>query len=332
MFELDFPFAHGGPLGEALFRTEPEDFVVDESLGFEPSGEGEHLLLQLRKRNQNTRWLAQQLAAIAELRPLDVGYCGLKDRRAVTSQWFSLYLPQKELDLNRVSAIEGVELLASARHPRKLRPGAHSSNHFQIRLRQCSEDSDKLYQRLDQIAANGVPNYFGEQRFGRSGNNLGEFQRRFVGLSGDVRASNRKRGRRAGGDGGIILSAGRSYLFNRVLGKRVEQGSWCSPLPDEQCPQGPLWGRGRSSAPQVVCALEQEILATLPGWGDALEHSGLSQERRPLQLIPEQLQWQFDGSDLWLSFTLLPGSYATALLRELITPVVPTDRDSTAEP
>ena len=317
MLSLDFPCAHDSPLGNADFRTEPEDFVVDEVLGFDPSGEGEHLLLHLRKRNQNTRWVAQQLAALAGIKPVDVGYCGLKDRRAVTSQWFSLYLPRRELDLEQVGAIDGVELLASARHNRKLRRGEHSGNRFQIRLRNCSATEEALQSRLAHIAAEGVPNYFGEQRFGHNGNNLVEFQRRFVGQSGDTRANHRKRGRRPGGDGGIVLSAGRSYLFNRILAKRVEQGSWNSVLPGEDSPHGALWGRGRSQASQAVTELETEILGELTGWCDALEHAGLSQERRPLQLVPQDLKWQFQGADLVLTFALNPGNYATALLREL---------------
>ncbi|MGS2724063.1 tRNA pseudouridine(13) synthase TruD [Porticoccus sp. GXU_MW_L64] len=316
--DLNFPYAHGGPLGEASFRTEPEDFVVDEALGFEPCGDGEHLLLHIRKCNQNTRWLAQQLADIAGLRPVDVGYCGLKDRRAVTSQWFSLHVPKQPVELDRINAMEGVNLLASARHNRKLRRGDHGGNQFVIRLRCLSGDQQKLQQRLEQIAAQGVPNYFGEQRFGHQGNNLREFEQRFVGQSGDVRANHRKRGRRPGGDGGIVLSAGRSYLFNRVLAQRVEQGNWSTSLPGEDIPTGAMWGRGRSTAPEAVRELEQKVAQALPGWCDALEHSGLTQERRPLQLLAENLQWQFDGGDLTLSFMLSPGMYATALLRELL--------------
>ena len=321
---LDFAHAFGGPLGEAQFRTEPEDFVVDEILGFEPGGSGEHLLLHLRKRNQNTRWVVEQLADLAGLRPVNLGYCGLKDRRAVTSQWFSLHLPNSDLQLAQVEQIEGVELLAASRHKRKLRPGEHRSNHFRIRLRDCSASPEHLQQRLAVIAEQGVPNYFGEQRFGHNGNNLQEFQRLFVGQSGDVRASHRQRGRQrrdgrqnSGKGTGIYLSAGRSYVFNQLLSQRVEQGTWQTCLTGEDSPQAALWGRGRSQSPEQVQALEQLVLQSLPGWCDALEHSGLQQERRALQLVPEKLQWSFSGTDLELEFTLPPGTYATTILREL---------------
>ena len=331
-FSLDFPFAHGDPLGSADFRTEPEDFVVDETLGFRPSGEGEHLFLHIRKRNRNTRWVAEQLAHLAGVSTMDVGYCGMKDRRAVTSQWFSLYLPKRvpkrELDVTMVAAIEGVELLASARHNRKLRRGEHQSNTFKIRLRNCTAQQLELEPRLSAIAESGVPNYFGEQRFGHGGNNLREFEKLFVGQRGDTRARNRQRGRnRKGGKGvanrgsdtGIYLSAGRSYLYNRILAMRVEQESWNQLLPGEDAATGALWGRGRNQRSEQLIALERQVAAQLPGWCDALEHSGMSQERRALVLLPEQFCWNFDGADLTLDFRLAPGCFATSILRELTT-------------
>ena len=331
-YPLDFPFAHGGPLGCAEFRVEPEDFIVDEEPGFAPSGTGEHLLLQIRKRNQNTRWVSEQLAAVAGIQPVDVGFCGMKDRRAVTSQWFGLYLPKRDLDINALAAVDGIELLASGRHNRKLRRGEHAANRFQIRLRNCTAIRADLEHRLARIAETGVPNYFGEQRFGRDGNNLAEFEKLFVGQQGDTRARNRQRGRKGrgkskgrGGDTGIYLSAGRSYLFNRILAARVEQGCWRQPLPGEDTPSAALWGRGRSQQSESVTDLEQAVAAALPGWCDALEHSGMAQQRRPLVLQPQGFSWRFDGDDLVLKFRLLPGCFATSILRELTT--LQTHRD-----
>lgn len=316
-YSLQFPYAWGGPLGKADFRTVPDDFVVDEELGFEPAGEGEHLLLHVRKRDQNTRWVAEQLAAVAGIQPVDVGYCGMKDRRAVTSQWFSLYLPKRQPDLAGLSAIAGVELLASGRHPRKLRRGEHLANRFTIRLRCCSADQGALQQRLRHIAEHGVPNYYGEQRFGRDGNNLVAFERRFVNRRRGVR---RSAGRR---DQGIYLSAGRSWVFNQILAARVTQGIWRLPLVGETQPEGALWGRGRPNVAEAVAALERQVVAGLPGWGEALEHSGLQQERRPLVLKPEQFTWRIDGPELVLKFVLSPGEFATSLLRELVGLVTP---------
>lgn len=334
-YPLDFAYAYGEPLGSADFRAEPEDFIVEEQLGFEPAGDGEHLLLHVRKRNQNTRWVAEQLADIAGIQPMDVGYCGMKDRRAVTSQWFSLYLPKRDFDVQALESVEGITLLGSARHNRKLRRGEHAANRFQITLRNCTASEEELAKRLTAITEGGVPNYFGEQRFGHDGGNLQEFAKRLVGVSGDQRAQQRGRGKRnrRGGrqrnDAGIYLSAGRSYLFNRILSARVIDGSWCQPLPGEEQPTGALWGRGRIQGSEALVALEQSALAALPGWGDALEHSGLSQERRALALRPEDFCWQFGDGNLVLSFGLAPGCFATSVLRELTqlnTPQPGTDR------
>ncbi len=318
IFSLEFPHAWGGPLGTAHFRTRPEDFVVDEELGFKPEGSGEHLFLHLRKRNQNTRWVAEQLAALAGIEPVDIGFSGMKDRRAVTSQWFSLYLPKRDPDLSLLSQIEGVELLASRRHSRKLRRGDHRANHFVIRLRQCSVAKADFEQRLRHIAVSGVPNYYGEQRFGHDCNNLIEFERRFVnGARKSRRGEPRKR------DQGLYLSAGRSWVFNRILATRVERGTWNVAMESEARPEGALWGRGRSTAVSAVSDLEQQVIDTLPGWGNALEHSGLAQERRPLVLIPEEFNWKIKSGDVVLDFSLLPGHFATSVLRELVRVTTP---------
>jgi tRNA pseudouridine13 synthase len=310
---LNWPYAYGGPLGEAQFRVNPEDFVVDELVAIQPSGDGEHLLLQVRKCNQNTRWVVDQLAQLAGIRPNDVGYHGMKDRRAVTTQWFSLYLGKKEFDTALVNTIEGVELLACDRHNKKLRRGDHLANRFTIRLRECSASYESLHKRLTQIKESGVPNYYGEQRFGRGANNLNEFERLFVNQDDTTRARGRKRK-----DRGIHLSAGRSYVFNCILAERVNEGSWNVCLASENEPTGPLWGRGRLVGSAERIAFETDIASSLTGWIDALEHAGLSQERKALQMKAEQLSWQqIDESDLELCFVLAPGCFATSLLREL---------------
>jgi tRNA pseudouridine13 synthase len=332
MYSLDFPFAYGGPLGEARFRTEPEDFQVEEELGFEPAGEGEHLYLFIEKRNQNTRWVAKQLADLTGVEEHAVGYCGLKDRRAVTRQWFSIHTPGQLASLLSGENIgsseeERITILKSSRHSRKLRRGMHGGNRFVIRLREFTADREAVEQRLIKVGRQGVPNYFGEQRFGIDGGNLAEADRILSELAernnNDHSAQNR--GRRQGRKGrkprqtrgGIYLSAARSYLFNLVLAQRVNAGSWHQPIDEETIAEGPLWGRGRSSAPASVRVFEERCLADWQAWCTGLEFSGLQQERRVLTLIPVGLQWQWQESDLILSFELLPGSYATALLREL---------------
>jgi tRNA pseudouridine13 synthase len=310
-YSLAFPCAHGEPAGEAVFRAESADFQVQEELGFAPEGNGEHVYLQIRKTDQNTRWVAGLLADAFQVEPAVVGYSGLKDRRAITTQWFSVALPG-QAGLPAVPSLEGCEILDIGRHPRKLRPGSHRCNRFLIRLRQFQGDDEALAARLDGVARLGVPNYFGEQRFGIDGGNLVEVSRILA------MRSPRFKGRR----GGLYLSAARSWLFNQVLAARVLDGSW-----QEENADGPLWGRGRTQAAGLVAEREAAVLAPWQAWCDALEHSGLRQERRPLRLLPGDFVWRREAADLVLQFSLPPGCYATALLRELAMLSVP-DRDS----
>jgi tRNA pseudouridine13 synthase len=310
-FSLDFPFAYGAPLASGKFRSLPEDFQVDEDLGFEPSGTGEHVLLHVRKRGENTAWLAEQIARLAGVPVLDVGFCGRKDRHAVTTQWFSVYLPKGTEPDWQILDTESVQVLQVARHGQKLRRGAHRANRFVIRLRdiQC-DDKMQLAARIQQVLSSGVPNYFGEQRFGRGGNNLHQAQTLLV---EGKRIRNKQ-------ERGMVLSAARSWLFNQVLAERVRRGNWQVLLPGDPqpAPSGPLWGRGRPTSTDQTRILEQTVLEPWSEWCAGLEHVGLSQERRPLALPIAQADWCWLEQDLQLSFTLSSGEFATAVLRELI--------------
>lgn len=308
-FDLNFPCAWGGPVGSAGFRTECEDFVVNEDLGFAPDGQGEHWLLEILKRDDNTPWVAKQIARLAGVKPMDVGFCGMKDRRAVTRQWFSVYLPKdKAIDWHQLNG-DTIHFLQAARHGKKLRRGDHAANHFDIVLRHCGDQQDAIDQRLQQIAQQGTPNYFGEQRFGRDSDNLHR-----------VDALLASRNRRRGADGqAMVMSAARSWLFNQVLSARVADGSWQAPMEGEPGAEatGPLWGRGRNLATGPQAELEAACLAPWQAWCEGLEHAGLSQERRPLVMRPRDLHWQWQDGNLRLQFGLAPGQFATALLREL---------------
>ena len=191
----------------------------------------------------------------------------------------------------------------------------HSANSFVIRLRNVTGERTEIDHRLQQINEGGVPNYFGEQRFGFDGNNLQQADQLLARLN--QQHTQRRRGRRQQ-HGGIYLSAARSHLFNQVLAQRVIDGIWSSTLVDEAEPTGPLWGRGRNPAVNSVRELEERVLADWQDWRLGLEHSGLQQERRALVLKPEKLQWQWLDNDLELSLVLPPGSYATVVLREIM--------------
>jgi tRNA pseudouridine13 synthase len=316
LFDLDFPRAFPPLKLSATFRREPEDFFVDEQLGFDLSGVGEHLCLRIEKKNQNTIFVAKQLAQWAGVRQMDVGYCGLKDRHAVTRQWFSLYVGKNEPPLTDL-VLEDCSVLAVTRHNTKLRPGMHAGNAFVIRLRDVQGEStgghsaiDILQQRWQTVVAEGVPNYFGEQRFGRQGNNLQQATALL-----DVHAKQWRERKNQ-----FAVSALRAYLFNHVLADRVKAGDWrCSIVGDPQAiATAPLWGRGRSVSSGELALREQHLLAPYAAYCEKLEHVGLQQERRVLLLSLRDTAWVREGSDAVVSFTLPPGTYATSVLRECL--------------
>ena len=313
-FSLDFSHAFGAPKNTATFRQLNEDFQVVEVLGFELAGEGEHLYLQVKKDGENTGWVAEQLALLFDVKLMDVGFAGLKDRHAVTTQWFSIYVPKARREQTETKLQAGLvgepfqncQLLNTGWHQQKLRRGMHAANRFNIRLRDLS-DSEELVNRIEKTK-HGVPNYFGEQRFGIAGGNLTLAEKWFA--EGETIRKKKIKG--------MVMSAARSYLFNRVLDARVRQNNWNTRAFDETGDStGPLWGRGNSSAPEQLKTFEADILEPQNHWLDGLEHCGLSQERRPLILLPVGLTVDVIDDVCELSFELMPGCYATSVLREL---------------
>lgn len=330
------PRAHGEAVLAARFRERPEDFVVEEIAGFAPSGQGEHLLLTIEKQGLNTADVARRLAAWAGVADVAIGYAGLKDRHAVTRQRFTVHLPGRESPDTTLLEDERLRVLEAARHSRKLPRGGLAGNRFELVLRDVQGARDAIDSRLQAIATRGVPNFYGEQRFGRAGDNVAQALAMFAG--GRVKREERS----------LLLSAVRSELFNRVLAERVRDGSWDTGLDGEvwmldgrrsvfgpepltpelraRCeafdihPTGPLWGRGALRTDRACGALESAVLQ-----GDdtarlrsGLERAGLEQERRMLRLRPEAPAWSWvDASTLRLAFALPAGAYATAVLAEL---------------
>jgi tRNA pseudouridine13 synthase len=316
----------------AALRSRPGDFRVTEVCNFQPSGSGEHDLLYVEKTASNTTWVARQLARFAAIPPRDVGFAGMKDRHAVTRQWFSVRRASgSEADWSAFEH-DGIRIIESSRHSRKLRRGAHAGNRFRIRLRAVSETQQVLDARLQRITEHGVPNYFGEQRFGHDGSNLKLASDYFSG----VRVPRARRG--------IALSCARAWLFNHVLERRVADGSWDRLVPGDcaslegsnsffevssvdtelarRCqtmdvhPSGPLWGQGAPGSSDQAARLEQEVADRFPEFRDGLEkHTKLA--RRALRLAVQDLAWQRDGDALDLEFYLVRGGYATAVLREV---------------
>ncbi len=328
-------FAQGQPTASGALKQQNSDFRVDELMPVTLSGEGEHLWLKVEKDGSNTDWVAQQIASQLGIRPMQVSYAGLKDRHAVTTQWFSVHLPGQADPHPDQLKHEEFRVLASQRHERKLKRGALAGNAFTIRLRSLSGDIDMLLERLETIRQQGVPNYFGEQRFGREMSNLQRAERMFRGEFRKLKKSQRS----------IYLSAARSWIFNQVLSERVLQSSWNHPLPgdvfmldgksacftDEDSesigqrisqheihPTGPLWGDGQSLAQSQVAELEQRIAQAYPQLADGLVAARLKPERRALRLLPRELEWQLEADVLTLQFHLPAGAYATMVIRECL--------------
>ena len=292
-----------------VYRRCLDDFYVEELPAVLPTGAGEHLLVHVEKRGINSAAVADDLARAFGVAQVDVSFAGMKDRNAVTRQWFSVRTPHDAARVVSMSAHWRV--LESARHQRKLRRGDLSGNRFRIRIRELSGDRAVLQERCALVRA-GVPNYFGEQRFGRDGANVGR-ARSWV--------CSRRRPAISAFQKGLHLSTARALLFNAVLARRVEGGCWNASIDGDvtadALPTGPLWGRGRAQATGAARTIEVDALAPYDEWLDPLEHLGLEQQRREFVLRPVQFDWQFTGDELELGFDLGPGQYATALLREL---------------
>ncbi len=325
----------------AMWRCQPEDFQVFEDLGFEPDGSGEHVLLQIQKRDANTEWVSRKLAKFAEVPVRDISYAGLKDRFAITTQWFSVRLAGKvNPDWDAFSDDE-TRVLQWGLHERKLKRGSLKNNHFTVVLRELQGDKVELEQRLQQISENGVPNYFTEQRFGRDGQNI-KMARQMLIENKRIKDRHKR---------GLYLSAARSMMFNHLLSQRVTAGSWNKILPGENIllsgsrshfiadqvdetieqrlaewdihPSGPLPGQDDKVVVTAVYEMEQQYLSNYQDWCEGLIKAGLKAERRSLRSRVERLTWFFQDDDrLVLEFTLDKGCYANGVMRELLVATV----------
>lgn len=331
-------YQYGRPLGSGVLKANPEDFFVAEQLGFDADGEGEQILLLVRKVGCNTPFVAEHLARFAKLPARAVSYAGLKDRHAITEQWFCLHLPGKYTpDFNQFS-LDGCQILRVARHKRKLRIGHLRGNTFRLVLRQISQ-ADDVEQRLQLIAKEGVPNYFGVQRFGRQGHNLVQAERWG---RGDIQV--KERGKRS-----FYLSAARSALFNHIASARLAQYGVSQVIGGDALQ---LTGRGSWFVAQTeeLAILQQrvfqgelQITAPLPGSGELgtqaearefeqqqlqradanalmalLQRERVESARRALRVVPQDMHWIWlDNQRVELGFSLPAGCFATSVVREL---------------
>ena len=339
-YQQGFARSDDTPTAKGILRARNEDFQVVEQLGFEPSGDGEHCFLKIRKTGENTESVARLLARHAGVPARLVSYSGLKDRNAVTTQWFSVHLPKRNIVEWSVLNSPSIEVLQQAWHARKLRRGVHKKNHFRIVLSNLKGEQPDIEACLQQIKNEGVPNYFGEQRFGYDGNNLVVAEKLLS--VGDKSIKRHQRG--------FYYSSARSLLFNSILSERVQANCWASLVPGDLVmmdgsnsfflfdemdasinqrvaekklhPTAPLCGRGDKHSVTDALAFERKVLEDFPLICQGLEKAGLEMHRRALRLMVNNLAWKFennaDGSQLMMDFELNTGGFATSVLREII--------------
>lgn len=332
----DWACAYGGAQSQGLIRQVPDDFIVNEIPSFEVSGVGEHAFVLIEKCSENTDYVARLLARFAGVRQRDVSYAGLKDRHARTTQWFSIWLPGKpDPDWSELNCAT-IKVLQATRHSKKLKRGSLAGNQFNIRIRDWVGDKALLEEQLLKIKSGGVPNYFGEQRFGHHGANINKALALFAGK----KVSRNQRS--------LYLSAARSYLFNTILSARVMDKTWNHALlgdilmfDDSRSffrveegldavtlarvealtlhPTAALWGKGEMQSAAGVALLEQQQIEKFPDLATGLKTFGVAQDRRVLRSHIKALQWQFIGAgNLEIEFSLNAGCYATSLLKEII--------------
>jgi len=330
-------FAFGGPCITGKIRSIPEDFQVDEIPGFTPDGKGDHVYLTIRKTGLTTNFVARQLSDFCGVHARDIGYAGMKDKHAVTTQTFSINLAGKDEPDWAGFESDSINIIEISYHPRKLKRGVLKGNRFRLVIRNIEGDLNCVEDRLQQIKHHGVPNYFGVQRFGHKAANIDKAWRLFTDPALRVKRDERS----------ILFSAVRSMLFNAVLNDRVTQGNWSELLEGEVInldgterhfmetvdevlirraseldvhPTGPLPGiDSRAIRPAATAGnLETAVLNKYQEWFAGLEKFRLEHARRALRLAVRQLEWEINGDSLMLLFELTSGAYATVVLREFL--------------
>lgn len=333
MYSLDWPYLNGIPKSTASFKLTPEDFQVNEFFDEPFSGDGEHMVVKIEKRGLTTEAVVKALARMINKPEKSISYAGLKDRQGVTTQWLSIHVPGEHIAGLEAVEGQGFRVLEVSRHHKKLRPGFLAGNRFIIRLHDITDKND-LLMRIERLRSQGVPNYFGEQRFGREGGNLIKAQEMLV-QGRKVKDRFLK---------GMYCSAARSWLFNLILSQRVMDSTWNVPLIGDRMqlsgsnsifaidvvddelikrvqerdisPASPLPGKSKRKID--VISLINALYSEWQPWIDGLERLGLEEAWRANILHVTELEYVIKNNSVHLSFSLPPGAYATTVLRELV--------------
>ncbi|RUR23349.1 tRNA pseudouridine(13) synthase TruD [Legionella qingyii] len=334
MYSLDWSYVNGLPKSTSYFKCTAEDFQVNEFFDSPFSGEGEHIVLKIEKTGLTTMEVVKSLAKLVHKPEKSIGYAGLKDRQALTTQWLSIHAPGEQIPEIAQLAAPGWRILECTRHYKKLKPGFLTGNQFIVRLREISNQED-LLERIERIKKHGVPNYFGEQRFGRNAGNMLKAEEMLV------------RGRKVKDRflRGMYCSAARSWIYNLILSHRVREQCWNKPLPGDVMqlqgsnsifvidhvdnellqriqdkdisPASPLPGKSKYKVKDEALQLINKIYLDWQPWLAALEHYGLDEDWRANILHVKQFTCIIKDNLAELSFSLPAGAYATAILREL---------------
>ncbi len=320
-------------------RNKPEDFQVTELNDIDLSGEGEHLWLYIQKTSNNSIWVSKQLANVCQVPQKQVAFAGQKDRHAITKQWFSIQLP-KISDPDKIQSAlgEGIQIIKSGKHSRKIKTGQLDANAFEIVIRDITGDKQQIENNIQNIIKNGVPNYFGSQRFGHDMGNITKCQDWFAGKY-KVKSRNLK---------SLLISTARSHIFNLIVAKRIQQNTWDKcingdilqlnkshswfPSSDASADEikkrlnefdihlsAAMWGIDAVQSLDDCAQLENSIAKDFPIYQQGFEKFRLKQDRRAMRICPLDFKhlWQ-DENTLQINFKLLPGAYATGIMREIL--------------
>ncbi len=329
-------------------RNQAEDFKVTEISDIQFTEHGEHLWLLVKKINSNTAWAATKIASACKVPARQVGYAGLKDRHAVTQQWFSVQLPKiKDVISVQANLPDELQIIESHWHQSKLKRGQLKANHFTLHIKNITGDQAQIENNLSAISKHGVPNYFGPQRFGHNMQNLNQAEAWF---KGDIKVNNKNLR-------SLYISAARSQIFNQIIAHRITNDNWDQvikgdimqlsgshswfPEKDAKAKEllarlsafdvhitAALWGEDEVQSTGACAELEQSIASQHPIYCEGFKIHRVQQDRRSMRLVPMKLKHRWANEDLLITMELSPGAYATSVLREVLKV---TDKSSKAD-